>query len=374
MNSTAMDSRRRLVTCVRDEGMSLSQAAREFGVTRPTARKWLERAALVGVDGIREGSRAPKSVPGRTSAPVEAFLLAMKARFPEWGARKLCPLLLEEHGASLPERTADHILRRHGLTVPRPVKDEEAVRFERESCGALLQMDFKGTPRSMKYSVLTVLDDHSRFCLAFEPVPDKSGASVKACLWEVFGRHGLPDSMLMDNGEPWGFHHKRCPTKFEAWLMLLGVKPTHGRAYHPQTQGKVERFHRTAKLELGARFLSPSMDEARPLYREFVDRYNWVRPHDSLGGKTPGTRYATFPRPRPDTMPGHFIPEGALTRKVDGNGIFGYKGSVFHMGQGLIGQTIVLAEDELGLRVFFAGFPLTYMSELEPIRNSYGKP
>lgn len=358
-----MDNRRRLVSCVLYEGVSLSEACRHFGVTRPTGRKWVLRAQEVGVAGLAELSRAPKSVPARTCEPVEKALADMKTLYPEWGARKLCPLLRTEHGIELPVRTADHILKRLGMTTAAPAKSE-TLRFERDTCGALLQTDFKGMPKSVPYAVLSVLDDHARFCFSFEPIPDKTGASVKASLWETFAQHGLPEQMLMDNGDCWGSHHWRCPTAFEAWLMLLQVKPIHGKPRHPQTQGKVERFHLTAKIELKSQLAQPSVLKARPIYKRFVDRYNWVRPHDAIAGKTPGSRYAPFPNKRPDRLPEHHIPEGAVSRKVDQLGFFSYAGRHYKMGKGLIGQRVVLAEAELGMRVFFAGFPLPYLFEL----------
>ena len=357
-----MDSRKKLVLDVLG-GMSLSEACRLANVTRVTGRKWVKRAEGVGVDGLQEHSRAPHNVPGKTELEIEAALLKLKAKYPHWGARKLVPLLYTECEMVLATRTAEHILQRNGLTnSPKPLQPLQ--RFERESCGSLLQMDFKGLPKSCPYSLLTVLDDYGRFCLAFEPLPDKSGRSVTKTLWELFGRHGLPDSMLMDNGDCWGSPNSRSVNKVEAWLMLLGIKPIHGRIYHPQTQGKVERFHGTAKLELGASLVQESCEAVRPLLHDFVERYNWVRPHDALGGKAPGSRYQPFPRKRPDKFPEHQIPEGALRRKVDGSGKFWYKNREYNIGNGLDHQTIAIQEDLLGMRVFFAGFPLAYIHEL----------
>ena len=358
-----MESRLRLVSSVLSGELSLSAACREAGVTRRTGRKWVERARESGIEGLAELSRAPKRSPGRTPPEVESALLALKDRYPEWGARKLV-VLLEREGILLPSRTADAVLRRRGLTVPPPKAAAPPRRFEREACGALLQMDFKGLPKSAPYALLSVLDDHGRFCLAFEPVPDKTGASVKAALWEVFGRHGLPDEILTDNGDCWGSVSK-APTAFEAWLMLLGVRPVHGRPGHPQTQGKVERFHRTAKDEMGERLVRASIEEARRETAAFVARYNWVRPHDALGGAVPGSRYAPFPRKRPDALPEHRIPAGALSRKVDDAGNLSYRGEGYRIGRGLAGQRVVLREEEYGLRAFFQGCPLPYLQELE---------
>ena len=358
-----MESRRRLVLDVLSSGVSLSEACRLAGVTRPTGRKWVKRARAVGIENISELSRAPKTSPRMTPPELEGPLLELKARYPEWGARKLVVLLRRESGLNLSSRTADEVLRRNGLTTPRPVA-AEPIRFERQTCGALLQTDFKGLPKSAPYALLSVLDDHGRYCFNFGPVPDKTGASVQQALWTLFDRHGLPDSMLMDNGDCWGAVSSKAPTAFEAWLMRLGIKPIHGRPGHPQTQGKVERFHQTAKLEMGDRLVQESMEAAQKACQEFVERYNWVRPHDALGGEVPGTRYRAFPRARPDQLPEHDIPESAISRKVDDTGFFNLKGRRYKIGRGLIAERIVVREDVLGLRTFYCGFPLPYLFEL----------
>jgi len=364
MNASAMDSRRVLVLAVAQDGMSLSEACRQANVTRKTGLKWVKRARSCELGDLAELSRAPKNVVNRTPANVEEALLKLKDEYPEWAGRKLSPLLRTKSGIVLPSRTADRILKRHGLTKPGHPRLAEPIRFERDTCGALLQVDFKGLPDSVPYALLTVIDDHSRFCLSFAPVRDKLRCTVQEALWESFGQHGVPESMLMDNGDCFGSTSAKCPTRFEAWLMRLGIKPIHGRPSHPQTQGKVERFHETAKLELGARLFQDSAELAKPHCHWFVNRYNWVRPHDAHAGKTPGTQYQPFKNKRPQTMPEHVIEQGAISRKVGINGYITFKGKEYKVGRGLIKEIIVIKEAELGLRLSYAGFPLPYLHEL----------
>jgi transposase InsO family protein len=364
-----MNSRRQLVLQV-GAGMTVSQACRLAGVTRKTGRKWLRRASEDGLANLSERSRTPANF-WRTPDLVEEALLQMQGAFPEWGAKKLVVKLEEDIGLVLPLRTADRILARHGLTTPRvKASDAEPIRFQRDRSGALLQMDFKGLPSSTPYCLLTVLDDCDRFCHMFAPLVDKTGASVKAALWTLFGEHGLPDEMLMDNGDCWGASGRsKGPTHFEAWLMRLGVKPIHGRPYHPQTQGKVERFHLTAKKEMGDSLLQPSIELARKVCNAFVDRYNWERPHESLGMKVPGSLYAPWPRTRPDLPPAHVPEPGAILRKVDDKGIFRFKGDDYLLGTGLHRESILIKEAEFGMRVYYAGFSLPYLRELNHARS-----
>ncbi len=364
-----MDSRRKLAFEVLEGGLSLSAACARAGVTRKTGRKWVVRAKEVGIENLVELSRSPKTPRKRTDASVESALVEMQACYPDWGAKKLVVRLQIERGIVLPVRTADRILDRLGLTTPRTPKEAEPIRFERDKCGALLQMDFKGLPACTPYALLTVLDDMSRFCCHFAPVPDKTGASVSAALWELFAEHGLPDEMLMDNGDCWGSRASLAPTRFEAWLMRLGIKPIHGRPYHPQTQGKVERFHETAKRELQERLSQQSIDATRLECKAFVDRYNWIRPHESLGQEVPGSRFTPWLRKRPAVPPAHYIPEGSVSRRVCEAGRFGYKGTTYSIGKGLVGERIVLKEEALGLMVFYAQFPLVYLHELRLARE-----
>lgn len=359
-----MESRRKLVYDVLEGGRSLSAACIEAGVTRKTGRKWVERAKVVGIDEIAELSRSPKTPRTRIDPAIEAALVELKSCYGDWGAKKLVDRLRIERKMKVSLRTADRILERRGLTTPRQPKEAEPIRFERETCGALLQMDFKGLPNSTPYAILTVLDDQSRFCCHFAPVPDKSGLSVSSALWNVFGEHGLPTEMLMDNGDCWGARSSHAPTRFEAWLMRLGIKPIHGRPYHPQTQGKVERFHGTAKLELKQRLYQLDIESTRRDCKAFVDRYNWIRPHEGIGMQVPGSRYTRWSRMRPPTPPAHHIPEGAISRSVYEGGDFSYLGTTYHLGRGLEGERIVLQEDAFGMRIFYAQFPLVYLHEI----------
>jgi transposase InsO family protein len=348
--------------------MSLSEACRQLGVTRKTGRKWVVRARSEGLEAMAERSHATKRVHGKTEQFIEAALTKLKGDHPVWGPRKLVVLMERDQGIRLAVRTAERILARHGLTDPRPAK-AELQHFERESCGALLQMDFKGLPKGTPYSVLTVLDDHARYCLGFGPVPDKTGPTVQAFLWDLFGTHGLPDSMLMDNGDCWGAIRSWSPTAFESWLMRLGIRPIHGKPNHPQTQGKVERFHKTAKLEIGSPLYDQDINVSCLACQAFVKRYNWVRPHDALAGAVPGSRYTLFPRKRPGVLPTPEPRAGDLTRKVGDAGCITFKQREYKVGRGLVGQHVQLRQDEGGLRVYFADFPLAYLSELGPSRT-----
>lgn len=359
-----MDSRKLLARRVIVQGMPLAEACRAAEVARRAGRLWTERAREVGIENLCELSRRPHSSPSKTPPELEAALVEEKALHPHWSAKKLVRILERDRGLLVPVRTADRILARNGLVRRREKAQEAVQRFERELPLDLAQIDFKGMPKSARCSLLTVLDDASRCCLAFEPLPDKLGSTVFGFLWDLFGETGLPREMLMDNGDCWAAHSSRAPSWFESRLMLLGIYPIHGRIRHPQTQGKVERFHGTAKLEMGLDIFRESPEALRKACRRFVDEYNWVRPHEALGGGVPGASCEPSPRKRPDRMPGHEIPEGADTRKVDSDGFVSYKGQSVRLGKGLIGERVVLEEEDGEIFLFFAGYRLCRIKDL----------
>ena len=165
------------------------------------------------------------------------------------------------------------------------------------------QTDFKGEFRMADNNYcypLTILDDHSRFSLKI--APRMSTANVVIPVFsEVFREYGMPDSILSDNGAQFaGF--KKGYTQFEKWLMDLDVLPIHGRIKHPQTQGKIERFHRTMKQELLNHTTISDIADAETKLDIWREKYNNIRPHEALNMRTPGDIYQPSQRQYPETI------------------------------------------------------------------------
>jgi transposase InsO family protein len=354
-----MDSIRSMVALVQSGAISVTAAAEEFGVTRKVVYHWLAKAQTLGIENLSYASRAPKSVPNRTDQEIINMLLALKKEFPVWGARKLTTILERDFEVKISERTANRHLEKAGLVKAR-IK-QSVQRFERESPNLLYQMDFKGLPKKLPFALLTVIDDASRMCLHFAPIKDKTRESVLAALWKMFEETGLPESVLMDNGDCWGTHTRRCPTTFEAQLWKLGIRTTHGRPGHPQTQGKVERFHRTAKEEMGEALLCNDVDTFRQSCEAFRTRYNWVRPHDALGQDVPGLHYKPSQRLRPDSMPAPATIPGLIVRRVQDTGHFSFEGKFYKVGKGLAYEPIQIEIQNQTLIIHFAGQYVTQM-------------
>jgi transposase InsO family protein len=368
---TKMHQRKQLAYRVLEAKVSLSEAAREAGVSRPTAYRWVQRARVVGIDGLAEQSRAPHGRPRATADEVVAQVLHYKEQHPVWGAKKIVAGLWpgsvpDKPGpagpaAPLAVRTVDRILARAGRVTRRaaaPPGEQGWQRFERAQCNELWQMDFKGMGRrGPGYWPLTIVDDHSRYCLSFTPVAEQSGERVLEVLWRVFGEVGLPEVILTDNGSCFSGTWGDGISWLESQLWLLGIATHQGRPYHPQTQGKVERFHATVQLELSVvgGLRQATAELAQPLYEQVVHRYNWERPHEALQMRVPGDVYACSPRRRPARIPEHEMPAAALKRKVHPNGDINYGGRVYRISKGLAGQWVELREEEAGVAAFFAG-------------------
>lgn len=165
---------------------------------------------------------------------------------------------------------------------------------------------------------------------------------VQAALIEAFRTYGLPKRMTMDNGAPWAGHDRNQLTALTAWLIRLGIKVSHSRPYHPQTQGKDERFHRTLKVELLNHRHYSNLEEVSKVFKEWRNIYNTQRPHEALDMNTPLSRYQVSPRSYPETLPPIEYDYNDTVRKINSDGKLSVQGIVFTISRALEGQYIAL--------------------------------
>jgi transposase InsO family protein len=340
-----MSEREEFVRLASMEGANLSDLSRRFGVSRKTAYKWLGRWA-VGEAGWEDRSRRPHSAPRRTTPEMEALVCNLRRAHP-WGGRKIRHRLLADGYAGVPAASSvSAILRRNGLLGPSPRAQRDYLRFEEAAPNNLWQMDFKGhfATGSGRCHPLTVLDDHSRFNLCLAACPDEQGATVQRTLTGVFSRYGLPDRMLMDNGSPWwGYDQDHRHSRLTAWLIRLGIDVSHGRPFHPQTQGKDERFHRTLKLEVLAQRPSwETLAEVQLALNAWRDVYNLYRPHEALGDLTPSARYRPSARRFPASLPAIEYSPADVVRVVSAKGAISFRGHRIFVSEAFQGEPIAL--------------------------------
>lgn len=339
--SSIMDQRIRFVVLASRPDANMTRLCDEFGISRPTGYLWLQRYEVGGFRALADGSHRPHSSPKRTSADLEERVLVLRHEY-GWGAKKIARLL--EPNVRLPVSTINRILKRRGEVADRDSHPPACQRFEREHPNELWQVDFKGQFRcrcGWCYP-LSVLDDHSRFALDLGALSDMSGDFVWGRLVPVLCTYGLPDSMLMDHGEPWwGGANPYGLTALAVRLLKQGIRLLHGAVAHPQTQGKVERFHRT---------LDEAMRRERPLpdnvegwaerFAAFRSIYNTVRPHEALGLATPDSRYQPSQRAYVAEPAEWVYPADLMVHTVDRLGMISDHGKRYFISEALMGEAV----------------------------------
>jgi transposase InsO family protein len=306
---------------------------------------------------------------------MESQVLAVRQRYPFYGGRKIRHVLLHQGVESPPAAsTITAILDRHDLLAPQRRRVRNWQRFEHAAPNALWQMDFKGhfaTTRGRCHP-LTVLDDHSRFCVCLAACRDELATTVQRHLLAAFERYGLPERILMDNGSPWGSAGQGLHTRFSAGLIRLGISVWHGRPLHPQTQGKDERFHRTLKLEVISQqpvwhdipYVQTAFDRWRP-------EYNFKRPHEALDFAVPASRFAPSARALPRRVPDIQYGSDFLVRKVMDNGRIKFKGEPYFVGKAFIGDPVGLLQvGEAVWEVYYCHQRIVRIDLSQPANNA----
>ena len=325
---------------------NFSSLCREFGITRATGYKWVERDKQSG--SMSDRSHAPLYIPGRTPAEIEGAILRVRADNPEWGAKTILKVLENNGYIDLPcIRTANNILRRNGcISETESQKRKEFIRFQREHCNELWQIDFKGDFPLLdgtRCFPLDIIDDCSRYCLGIYPKSNTLG--VMQSMERVFKEYGLPDAILSDNGGQFaGF--KGGYTQFERWLMDLDILPIHGRPLHPQTQGKIERFHRTMKNELLKRNTFFDLADADKHFKEWRVKYNEVRPHEAIDMHCPADVYIPSKRKYPDKIKSYEYSGLHRILKVNYKGYLRFDSKAFYLSETMIGAELELRPSE----------------------------
>jgi transposase InsO family protein len=352
--ASVIELREEFVGLAMAPGANVSDLCRRFGIERSTGHKWLKRYKAEGSSGLVDRSRRPHVSPLRTDAATESEVLRIRAESNNaWGGRKIAWTLGQADFETVPApSTISDILRRHGKLDHGSQHPGPHVRFERAEPNELWQMDFKGhfPMASGRCHPLTVLDDHSRYSLGIEACGNEQDGTVRDRLTTLFRRYGLPFAMLMDNGSPWGDSGGQPYTVFTIWLMRHGVAVSHGRPYHPQTQGKVERFHRSLKAEVLERNSYADLQACQSAFDWWRQIYNCKRPHEALGDKPPVDRYRPSPRLFCENLPPIAYGSGDIVRRVDVGGVISFRNRFFKIGKAFRKQPLALrATSEDGL-------------------------
>jgi transposase InsO family protein len=347
----------------------LSALCREFGISRPTGYLWQQRYRQSGsLAELAERSRRPHRSPRRTEAGKEQRVVALRQQT-GWGAKKLQVLLRDEEALALPVRTIHRILERHALIGPEG-HGPAPERFERSEPNELWQMDSKG-----KYPLadgechaLCLVDDHSRYAVGLYALSALTAEQAHPCLVQTFRRNGVPQAMLMDRGSLWWSTSNGWGlTWLSVRLIEQGIRLLYGRVAHPQTQGKVERFHRTLGQALRHRGVPRQFREWPAALADFQNSYNYRRPHEALGMQRPAERYRPSLRSYQEQVAPWEYPAGSDVRRVNANGAVAEAGRKWFVCEALAGHNVRVERFDGKLLVSYRDM---YIREIDPHRQT----
>jgi transposase InsO family protein len=377
-----MDLGRYLVERHLREGTPVGELAAAHGLHRSWLYKLLARYRSDGEAGLEPRSRRPLRSPTRIAGQFEDEIVALRKQLDEMGvdagAHTIHAHLDQRHDAPPSVSTVWRVLKTRGFVTPQPHKRPRSsyVRFVAELPNECWQADIThvGVADGTGVEVLNVIDDHSRLCVAARALRVCKAPDVVATFHQAAATWGYPASLLTDNGAVFTATYRNGIGAMETTLASLGIAYKHSRPYHPQTCGKVERFHQTQKKFLAAQ--DPPAATIRALQRQldrFVDYYNTVRPHRSLQRRTPinafNARSRAYPQLTPITADGYRLRHD----KIDHAGkiTIRYNGRLHHIGLGRThaGQTVAVLVAGRDIRVLTETGELIRSLTLDPTRD-----
>lgn len=339
-----VSERLEFVRLAESEAVSFAELCRRFGVSRQTGYVWLRRFESDGMSGLVDRSRRPLHSPTGTDPVMEELVVELRQEHPRWGGRKINRVLTNRGYRRVPApSTITGILRRRGLISPEP-RRRDYLSWERPCPNDLWQMDFKGwfdLASGARCHPFGLLDDHSRYNLCLSACADQTTATVKALLSTTFGVYGIPNQILCDNGSPWGNDAAHRWTPLGVWLLDVGVEVIHCRPFHPQTDGKEERFHLSLDWEvISTRPQWETHGQVQDAFDSWRIIYNHQRPHDALGLDVPADHYQPSNRPYPSVIEAVDYPDDYQVRRVSANARISFQGRPIRLGRAFIGRAV----------------------------------
>ena len=358
------EQRYRAVLEVLDEGATVTDVARRYGVARQTVHDWLRRyASEGGLAGLVDRSSRPQACPHQMSAGVEAQVVRLRREHPAWGPSRIVWQLERAGTQPLPGRSSVYrALVRHGLVEAkrRKRRREDYRRWERGAAMELWQMDVMGRVHladGLEVKVVTGIDDHSRFVVSAKVVVRATARPVCQALSEALARHGVPGQILTDNGKVFTarFGMGPGPVMFDRICADNGIKHLLTAPYSPTTTGKVERLHKTMRAEFFTLHDHEfaTVPELQAALDAWVREYNTARPHQSCGRRPPIERFrlaeaslaaddTATAQPAPvravSAVPGQ-RPAG-VSRWVNAKGKISLAGFTYHVGASYAGEPV----------------------------------
>ena len=354
-----MEQKQRFVSLAQSGHFTVTELCVEYGVTRKTGHKWLERYASAGMSGLEERSRAPRSVSSRTAADVERLIVNEKRQHLTWGPKKIQRVLIVKHGMERAPAvsTVGEVLKRHGMVEARKrrgavFKVERGVLTVPERNNHVFGVDFKGwflTADGERCDPLTVTDLHSRYLLKAEGLPQATTSWTQQAFRGLFRQQGLPEIIRVDNGAPFASMGPGGLSRLSVWWIGLGIEVEFSRPACPQDNGCHERMHRTMKAEC-CKPPSANLSAQQQRLDRWRKEFNQERPHEALGMRVPADVYQASARRLDERIKPRLYELGAETRSVSAAGFMALNGGNTYVGEAFAGADVALETDpESGL-------------------------
>jgi transposase InsO family protein len=360
-------------------GERMTDLCRQFGISRKTGYKLLERFEHLGVAGLEDLPRTPHRLAKAKATVVRELFIEARKAHPTWGARKLLSLLQREQpGVALPAAsTVSEWLERAGLVKKRrrklrvsPMGDGLTAAHQPNDVWCV---DYKGQFRLGNGAYcypLTVTDQFSRYILACEGYERISGSDARFVFEKLFETQGLPTTIRSDNGSPFATRGLLGLSRLAVWWLKLGIRPERIEPGHPEQNGRHERMHRTLKAET-TRPAGNTLLQQQERFDAFVDEFNQVRPHEALEQKRPCDVYTPSQRAfqhAPDlSYPFH---DEVIEVETSGHArVLRRRGAKFYVSSALVGER--LGARELDDGKFLLTFANIDLGVLDPTTNHF---
>lgn len=367
-----VDERKKFIMDWLTQAYSKSDLCRDYGISRPTGDKWIERFQAEGWTGLSDRSRAPKRQARAVPPDVAERLVELRERHPSHGPKKIRAQFKHAYPEAYcpAESTIGEILAREGLVMRRRRKARGCPSAERlqasQEINQIWCADFKGRVHARDgcpCDPLTITDAHSRYLLACHGLRRTNGERVKTVFERVFRAYGLPEAIRTDNGPPFASVALGGLTPLAVWWIRLGIRPERIEPGCPQQNGRHERMHRTLKAWLQHR---PAKDfrGLRMELAQFLEDYNNIRPHEALGQVPPSHVYAPSERVYTGRTPAMEYPAGRVKRYVKQSGEIAWKGRRWYLSVSLAGENVGLEEcDENVIAIYFGPYKIGELDE-----------
>jgi transposase InsO family protein len=337
-----------LLTPMRDQ-ITVAETCRRYGISRQTFYVYQRRLFADGVAALVPLSRRPLRSPGQIAAELEAEIVRLRTANPRWGARSIHAHLRRSGAPTVPAVSTIHrVLQRNSLITPRAQRRAVPAwrRFERYAPNDLWQID--GTQVALTDGspawVIDILDDHARFAIGATAARRFTATAAWRAMERAIAEHGAPRQLISDNGVQFISRSGHKPVHFQQRLAAMGIRQLSSRPAHPQTCGKLERYHRTFKDFYADHGPANTIDELQALCDRFRWHYNHQRPHQSLGQQLPAEVYMALPKVGPGDPRPRRRKTGPRVLVVSPTGSVHYRKRKIGIGMHWKGQRVTVIE------------------------------